>query len=519
MTENSRLKEGVDFFEKLKKNGEFKRLGKLFKTQNNGYMYDLGTGKIFVCTPTEFIILNHIFNHNGLYEIDNINLKKNELLDCLEQLIQLVSEEKLLQAPPLTEFSAIHTNFEDTQKEIENHLEQITLELTEKCNLRCKYCIYSEENESHRGFGLDDMKWDIAKRAIDYGIEHSGERLAVTFYGGEPLIKLDMIKRCISYIQSLDLGNKEIAYSMTTNMVLVTKEVADYLASIGTLAVVCSLDGPEDIHDANRVTSEGKGSFKKAMRGLKYLVEAFGDRASLYLSISMVMTTPVYEEKLEKIQEFFDSLDWLPEKVTKNISYVTSTKNREKRAIDAKNGKIEVGYVNPLNDWSQKNTIFEENMNQKKIFTTAFQQSLYLKVHKRMIVDRPVGFYNLNGCCVPASRRLYITAKGNFSLCEKIGNAPYVGDVFKGLDFESLKKHYIDDYLDGARKLCENCWAIRFCNSCYTECYDENGYRPEFKEDTCGGVLFRAENALISYHEVLERQPESLEYLNEVELS
>lgn len=158
-------------------------------------------------------------------------------------------------------------------------------------------------------------------------------------------------------------------------------------------------------------------------------------------------------------------------------------------------------------------------MNQKKIFTTAFQQSLYLKVHKRMIVDRPVGFYNLNGCCVPASRRLYITAKGNFSLCEKIGNAPYVGDVFKGLDFESLKKHYIDDYLDGARKLCENCWAIRFCNSCYTECYDENGYRPEFKEDTCGGVLFRAENALISYHEVLERQPESLEYLNEVELS
>lgn len=519
MNYDSRMKNNVTFFEGLKKNGSFKRLGKLFKTQNNGYVYDLGTGKIFMCEPDEFMVLNHIFENNGLKDIDDIDMEKNALLDCLEQLVKLINEEQLFQAPPLTEFSAIHTNFDDTKKEIENHLEQITLELTERCNLRCKYCIYSSDNESHREFGTDDMTWDVARKAIDYGIEHSGDHLSVTFYGGEPLLKLDLIKKCINYIQSLNLGNKEITYSMTTNMVLLTREVAEYLASIGTMAVVCSLDGPEDIHDANRVTVDGKGSFQKAIQGLRYLVDAYGDRASLYLSLSMVMTSPVDEKKLEKMQDFFDSLDWLPEKVTKNISYVNSTKNREERMRRAQNEKVTSEYGNPLNDWSLKNTIYNEKIEQDKIFTAAFQQSLYLKVHKRMIVDKPVGLYNLNGCCVPASRRLYITTSGKFSLCEKIGIAPYVGDVYSGLDFDSLKKHYIDDYLNGAKKLCKDCWAIRFCNTCYTECFDENGYRLEYKEDTCGSVHFRSENALIAYHEVLERHPESLEYLNEIELS
>lgn len=515
------VQEYVDFFEQLKINGPLKRLGKLFCTHQNGYIYDLGTGKILLCSSDEYIVLNHIFENDGVKKIQSLGMSDQKLLECLQTIKDSLTKEKLLQAPLLTEFSSLHGDFDLIKEQIESNLQQITLEVTEKCNLRCKYCIYTDENEAHRNFDTHDMSWNIAKKAIDYGIEHSGKRLAVTFYGGEPLLQFDLIKRSVEYTKKV-AGDKHISHSMTTNMTLMTKEIAEYLSSVERFSVVCSLDGPKEIHDENRLSVDGQGSFEKAIRGLKYLVDAYGDRASTHLSLSMVMTLPATEEKLKKIQQFFDSLDWLPKKIVKNISYVSSSSHRMERLMKKTrehSNKDKSGYVNPIADWTQNSSVFSDEIDADHIFTNSFMQSAYLRIHKRMIVDEPVGCYNMSGCCVPASRRLYITAKGNFSLCEKIGNAPYIGNVDRGVDIESIKKYYIDDYMNEAKKLCANCWAVRFCGNCYVDCYDGDGFRPEFKQDRCGSAIFGTEKALISYHEMLERHPERLEYLNDIELS
>lgn len=515
------VREYVEFFEQLKINGPIKRLGKLFCTRQNGYMYDLGTGKILQCTADEYMVLNHIFENEGVKNIQSLEMSDEQLLECLKKIKNVFVEEKLLQAPPLTEFSSLHGDFELIKEQIKSNLQQITLEITEKCNLRCKYCIYTDENEAHRNFDTHDMSWDIAKKAIDYGMEHSGKRLAVTFYGGEPLLQFDLIKKCVEYTKKT-AGDKHISHSMTTNMTLMTKEIADYLSSVERFSVVCSLDGPEEIHDENRLTVDGHGSFKKAIRGLKYLVDAYGDKAATHLSLSMVMTLPATEEKLRKIQNFFDSLDWLPKKIVKNISYVSSSSHRMERLTKTSREQISMkksGYVNPIADWTQDKSVFGDEIRSDQIFTNSFMQSAYLRIHKRMIVDDPVGCYNLSGCCVPASRRLYITATGKFSLCEKIGNAPYIGDVDRGVDLESIKKNYIDDYVNESKKLCSNCWAVRFCGNCYVDCYDGEGFKPEFKQDRCGSAIYGTEKALISYHEMLERHPERLKYLNDIELS
>lgn len=518
---NNDLQEFVSFFEELKKNGPLKRLGKLFHTQENGYIYDLGTGKILLCSSDEYRILNNIFESNGMNDLQDLKMEDTKILECLQTLKKAIVEEKLLQAPPLTEFSSLHSEFDLIQEQVESNLQQITLELTEKCNLRCKYCIYSDGNETFRDFDTHDMTWDIAKKAIDYGVKHSGKELSVTFYGGEPLLQFELLQKCVEYTKEV-AGNKLTSHSMTTNMVLMTKEIAEYLASVERFSVVCSLDGPKEVHDENRLTVDGRGSFEKAIRGLRYLVDAYGDRAATYLSLSMVMTLPANEEKLKKIQDFFESLDWLPSKMVKNISYVSSSSHRLERLTN-ESGKTsqtdKMGYVNPLADWTQDSMVFDDKIAADQIFTQSFMQSSYLRIHKRMIVDDPVGCYNLSGCCVPASRRLYITATGNFLLCEKIGNAPYIGDVENGVDMESIKKNYIDDYMDEAKKLCADCWAVRFCGNCYVDCYDSNGFRPEFKQDRCGAALFGIEKDLVSYHEMLERHPERLEYLNDIVLS
>lgn len=511
----------IDFFDSLKVNGNFNRLGKLFRTKENGYIYDLGTSKVLCCSEEEYKVLECIFENNGLHSLHKLQIKEENLLNCLNRLKDVIESENLLKAPPLTEFSSLHARFDSIKDRIENNLEQITLELTEKCNLRCRYCIYTEENKNHRDFDSHDMTWEIAKEAIDYGIEHSGDRLAVTFYGGEPLLQYNLLKQCVDYVKQAK-GNKNIVHSMTTNMVLMTKEIAEYIASVDSFTVVCSMDGPKEVHDENRITVDGNGSFDKAIQGLRNLVEAYKDRAATYLSLSMVMTLPATQEKLEKIQRFFESLEWLPNNITKNISYVSSSSHRSERLFKkSKNPSMNMisQYTNPLMDWAKDNTVFSNTINVSKIFTSSFTQSSHLRVHKRMIVEEPVGCYSMNGCCIPASRRLYITATGNFALCEKIGNAPYIGNVKNGINLNAIKKHYIDDYMKDAKQCCADCWAIRFCGNCYVDSYTSDGFRSEYKRDLCGSALFGAEKALVDYHEVLERYPERLEYLNDIVMS
>ena len=80
------------------------------------------------------------------------------------------------------------------------------------------------------------MEWDTAKRAIDYTCSHSGEKVAVTFYGGEPLVKFELMKKCIEYSRSI-MGDRELSFSFSTNLTLMTREIAKYIASVDGCSV------------------------------------------------------------------------------------------------------------------------------------------------------------------------------------------------------------------------------------------------------------------------------------------
>jgi len=51
-------------------------------------------------------------------------------------------------------YSVPHENIETY---IFSHIEQLILELTERCNLRCRYCIYNTSCDLNRDFGNNDM--------------------------------------------------------------------------------------------------------------------------------------------------------------------------------------------------------------------------------------------------------------------------------------------------------------------------------------------------------------------------
>ena len=75
------------------------------------------------------------------------------------------------------------------------------------------------------------MTWEVAKRAVEYARDNSGDKVAVSFYGGEPLVQFELMKKTIDYSRQIIKG-KELTFSFSTNLTLVTPEIAAYVAGV-----------------------------------------------------------------------------------------------------------------------------------------------------------------------------------------------------------------------------------------------------------------------------------------------
>ena len=283
----------------------------------------------------------------------------------------------------------------------EQKVEQIILEVTEQCNFRCKYCVYSEDFSGNRDFGNRRMPTEIAFKAIDWALENSGAKLAITFYGGEPLLNFKLMKAVIERSQA-KRGNKEIVYSFTSNMSLMTREIATYLAQVPNLYIMASIDGPRTVHDAYRVYANDAPTFEDSIGGLRILADAYAG-SHMPVNINAVLTPPFGFEKLEQVNAYFESLDWLPATCHVNItypSYGTCPGLDEYYDKITGNPKYALhGMCNPLMIWQQRKAETDglDAYKARNIYYHSIFDDL-VKINNRIIVDEPTLRRGLNGC-------------------------------------------------------------------------------------------------------------------------
>lgn len=139
------------------------------------------------------------------------------------------------------------------------------------CNLACVYCYEGGMK------GKLYMTRETAAHLTDFisrNLSPKSQTLNVDFYGGEPLLSLDLIK-VISIKLKLLAENKGLTYGFTlvTNGTLLTKRVAEELAQLGLRGVKITLDGPADNHDRHRPYKSGAGSFERIVRNIKATCE------------------------------------------------------------------------------------------------------------------------------------------------------------------------------------------------------------------------------------------------------
>ena len=151
------------------------------------------------------------------------------------------------------------------------HPRNLMLFVTEACNLKCTYC-YEVLQGVHAGGRM--LKQVDARAVVDQYLADSGNRspICITFFGGEPLLNFKVIADVVQYAKEGARGRgKAIAFSMTTNLTLLTEEIADYLVE-EQFSVMVSLDGSSQKNDSRRVTVNGSGTYERVTRNLRMLM-------------------------------------------------------------------------------------------------------------------------------------------------------------------------------------------------------------------------------------------------------
>lgn len=153
----------------------------------------------------------------------------------------------------------------------------LCLHVAHTCNLTCSYC-FAAQGKFHGDRAL--MRYEVGKRALDFLIENSGTRkhLEVDFFGGEPLMNWDVVKRLVHYGRELEQKTgKVFRFTLTTNGMLVDDEVIDF-CNREMQNVVLSLDGRRKVHDRFRVDGAGRGSYDRVAPKFIRFAQKRGDK-------------------------------------------------------------------------------------------------------------------------------------------------------------------------------------------------------------------------------------------------
>ena len=481
------------------------RFGITFSTESSEYYYDSGTGKVIQCSLSEKNLIDKVLNNKISLE----EAKQNNT-----DFKRFIEKENLFLCPKHRKFK-IPTK-DELRDKIISHCEQIILELTENCDLRCGYCIYNEHHTKYRSFSGKNMDFETAKKSIDYILtNYKGEKFTLTFYGGEPLVNFQVMKQCIDYTLQ-KYRQIKINISFTTNLTLMTREIAKYFASLpaDSVDIMCSIDGPQNIHDKYRKYQNGVGSHHDTIRGLEVLLkEYYNIKERKTLSINCVVSPPYERSTLWKLKDYFEQELCLPKEIQCNYAYMDLDNMKvdlgDKEFIEDNDNRILQS--SPLEEWAVDRMIAGDR--QKSIFDIV---SIDMgRISNRIRENDVVNQTFLHGNCIPGNRRTYVTVDGKFRACEKIGDSPYLGDCERGFNIDKIYKIYIEDYSKLFENICDKCWARMLCSVCYERTMDENGILDSVEEKVCDGARRIIKDMLINYYRYMERDRNNLQKMLE----
>ncbi len=275
-----------------------------FTYKNNPmyFLYDIEGGSLHIIDKTAFLVCKHKYEIADMTEQDLADYELVSLEDKKEieaELQQLVDKDLLEKQE---QRYCINRNGE---------IKALCLHICHDCNLGCKYCFAHEGTYNTE---KDYMSFEVGKAAIDFLISHSGNRhnLEADFFGGEPLMNLDVVKQIVEYAKAeCKKAGKVINFTMTTNCVLLDKDTIDWLNK-EMFNIVLSIDGRPEVHNRMRRTHNDKDTQALVLKNAKAMRAVRGDKSYYVRGTFTANNLDFAEDVLYLNDQGFDQISMEP---------------------------------------------------------------------------------------------------------------------------------------------------------------------------------------------------------------
>ena len=353
----------------------------------------------------------------------------------------------------------------------------LSLAVAQKCNLGCTYC-YAQQGSF--GGPARQMPDDTALAAVDllFGDVAGGERVNLTFLGGEPLLNRPTIhaatERALRLAAEHDVT---VGFSITTNGTQLTPDDADFFEAHG-FAVTVSLDGIGAANDALRPLRSGRGSFETVMERVAPLLE----RQRRMQVSARVTVTPRNLELRATLDEFvalgFHTVGFSP-------------------LLRSPTGSGEMGHAElevMLDGMVDCGEEFERRVVAGERYPFANVVNALREIHRG--THRPYP-------CGAGAGYLGVSAEGELSACHRfVGDEDgAMGDLAGGVDRERQAR-WLEDRHVHRQEPCRGCWARYMCGGgCHHEVIRRG--RP-----ACDYIRGWLHYCLAAYGRLLSRRPD-----------
>jgi len=331
-------------------------------------------------------------------------------------------------------------------------LSTLVLNVNTGCNLSCTYCYKEDLQTPARG---ERMNFSVASRSVDLLLQQAEARdsISIVFFGGEPLTNMPLIRQVVEYAERrVAETGKRVEFSLTTNATLLTPELVDFFDA-HRIGISISMDGPKVIHDRNRRSVGGKGTYDVVVKKARLLLERYRSKpigARVTLTAGTTEVEAIHAHLREELG--FHEVGYAP--VTSSNSAAFALSADELTAVHAAFERLGRQYLDHA--IQGRNNGFS-NMHQ-----------LMTDLHEGRRKSLP---------CGAGVGLLAVDRSGGLNLCHRFTGSelPLFGNVDSGIDAQRLGE-FLGRAADRTGTHCATCRIRNLCaGGCYHEAYARFG--------------------------------------------
>ncbi len=333
----------------------------------------------------------------------------------------------------------------DDAAPLEPPVRALSLAVAQKCNLGCTYC-YAQGGSF--GGPATSMELPTALASVDLLLRDvaAGERVNLSFLGGEPLMNRPVIRAATTHARTIaaDRG-VEVTFSITTNGTQLTVDDGEFFEEHG-FAVTVSLDGAGAVHDRLRPFRSGRGSFDQVIERVTPLL-ARQRRMQVSARVTVTPENLALKETLDAFVALgFHSVGFSP-------LLRSPTGNHEL-------GGPELGVM--LEQMVSCGAEFERRVIAGERYPFANAVTAMREIHRG--THRPYP-------CGAGAGYLGVSAGGELAACHRFvgDDAGALGDLVDGVD-RTRQARWLQERHVHRQEPCRSCWARYLCGGgCHHE--------------------------------------------------